>query len=162
MNRKRGFLGAGLSTVLLVFVMLCLIVFAVLSLATARADLQMSRKMADQTAQYYEAQSQAYAKVKAIDGVLTTQYNEEKEQFLEKLPDALREISDLTVSRSEDGQSVQCSFLQSVDDTQQIEVELTITVPKKEGDACYQITGWQVQQQKEWKADTGLPVMQRE
>lgn len=36
MNRKKGFLGAGLSTVLLVFVMLCLIVFAVLSLATAR------------------------------------------------------------------------------------------------------------------------------
>ena len=32
MSRKRGFTGAGLSTLLLVFVMLCLIVFSVLSL----------------------------------------------------------------------------------------------------------------------------------
>lgn len=88
MNRKKGFLGAGLSTVLLVFVMLCLIVFAVLSLTTARADLQMSRKMADRTQRYYEAQSRAFEKVKSIDGILVKQYNEEKDNFLEKVWDA--------------------------------------------------------------------------
>ena len=161
MNRKKGFLGAGLSTVLLVFVMLCLIVFAVLSLETARADLQMSRKMADRTQLYYEAQSRAYEKVKSIDGILVKQYNEEKDNFLENVWDALQ-MEDLIVTRAEDGQSIVCSFQESIDDTQQIEAELTIGAPQKDGDACYQITGWQVQQKNEWKADTGLPVMQRE
>ena len=161
MNRKKGFLGAGLSTVLLVFVMLCLIVFAVLSLATARADLQMSRKMADRTQLYYEAQSCAFEKIKSIDGILVKQYNEEKDHFLENVWDALQS-EDLTVTRSEDQQSIVCSFQEPIDDTQQISVELTIAVPSKDGDACYKITGWQVQQINEWKADTGLPVMQRE
>lgn len=161
MNRKKGFLGAGLSTVLLVFVMLCLIVFAVLSLTTARADLQMSRKMADRTQRYYEAQSRAFEKVKSIDGILVKQYNEEKDNFLEKVWDALQS-ENLTVIRSEDQQSIVCSFQEAIDDTQQIEAELTIAAPQKDGDACYQITGWQVKQKNEWKADTGLPVMQRE
>ena len=161
MNRKKGFLGAGLSTVLLVFVMLCLIVFAVLSLATARADLQMSRKMADRTQLYYEAQSRAFERVKEIDGILVKQYNEEKDHFPENVWEALQ-AENLTVTRSEDGQSIVCSFQESIDDTQQIEAELTIAVPQQEEDACYQITGWQVQQKNEWKADAGLPVMQQE
>lgn len=162
MNKKKGFLGAGLSTVLLVFVMLCLIVFAVLSLTTARADLQMSQKMAERTTAYYAAQSQAYEKVKKIDDILVKQYNEGKERFAENVRTALQKVSDLTVSQTDDGQNVVCSFLQPMDDTQQLEVELTIGVPSEEGEACYQITGWQVQPVEEWKADTGLPVMRRE
>lgn len=162
MNKKKGFLGAGLSTVLLVFVMLCLIVFAVLSLTTARADQQMSQKLAERTTAYYAAQSQAYEKVKKIDDILVKQYNEGKEQFAENVWTVLQEVSDLTVSQEDDGQSVVCSFLQPVDDTQQLEVELTIGLPSEEGEACYRITGWQVQPVEEWKADTGLPVMQRE
>lgn len=161
MNRKKRFLGAGLSTVLLVFVMLCLIVFAVLSLATARADLQMSRKMADRTQLYYEAQSRAFEKVKSIDGILVKQYNEEKDHFLENVWDVLQ-TENLAVNRSEDGKSIVCCFQETIDDIQQIKAELTIAVPRQDGDACYEITGWQVQQKNEWKADTGLPVMQRE
>ena len=161
MNRKKRFLGAGLSTVLLVFVMLCLIVFAVLSLATARADLQMSRKMADRTQLYYEAQSRAFEKVKSIDGILVKQYNEEKDHFPENVWDVLQ-TENLAVTRSEDGKSIVCSFQETIDDTQQIEAELTIVAPQQEGEACYQITGWQVQQKNEWKADMVLPVMQRE
>lgn len=161
MNRKKGFLGAGLSTVLLVFVMLCLIVFAVLSLATARADLQMSRKMADRTQLYYKAQSRAYEKVKSIDGILVKQYNKEKDHFLENVWGALQ-AENLTVTYAEDQQGIVCSFQETIDDTQQIEAELTIAAPQQEGEACYQITGWQVQQKNEWKADMILPVMQRE
>ena len=89
------------------------------------------------------------------------QYNEEKDNFLEKVWDALQS-ENLTVTRSEDQQSIVCSFQEAIDDTQQIEAELTIAAPQKDGDACYQITGWQVKQKNEWKADTGLPVMQRE
>ena len=75
MNRKSGFTGAGLSTLLLVFVMLCLIVFSVLSLSTARANLEMSQKVAYRTKGYYQAQGRASERLKAIDAVLARQYN---------------------------------------------------------------------------------------
>ena len=48
-------IGVGASSVLAVFVVLCLTTFAVLSLASARADLRLSQKAARQTALYYEA-----------------------------------------------------------------------------------------------------------
>lgn len=160
MSKKKGFPGTGLSTLLLVFVMLCLIVFAVLSLTTARSDLQMSQKIAERTQDYYAAQSKAYARIKTIDGILTSQYNEKKEKFTETVYQRLLQEEDVTVTRK--GEEVVCSFEQPIDDTQQIQVELTITAPEKEGEACYQITKWESVQIQEWNADTGLPVWKQE
>lgn len=163
MRKRKGFLGAGLSTVLLVFVMLCLIVFAVLSLSTARTDLQMSRKIADRMTAYYEAQSRAYARIKTIDGILTTQYNKNSESG-QKFADAvwmeLQQEKDLTLIRRED--EILCTFTQPIDDMQQIQVTLAIAAPVKENEPCYRITGWESTQREEWKADTGLPVLQKE
>lgn len=137
MNRKKGFQGAGLSTVLLIFVVLCLVIFAVLSLSTARADLQMSQKIAERTTAYYKAQSLAYKQVRAIDEELSEQYNGSQKEEIR-------------------------SFTQPIDENQQIKVELQIRKPEKEGDSFCRIIGWETQQTTEWKADTGLPVLRKE
>ena len=61
MNRQgsRFRLHAGTASILLVFVTLCLISFAVLSLVNANADLRLSKKIAERNTAYYEAVSEA-------------------------------------------------------------------------------------------------------
>ena len=61
MPASRSGLGVGGATILAVFVALCLTTFAVLSLLSARADLNLSRKAADAAAAYYAADSQGQA-----------------------------------------------------------------------------------------------------
>lgn len=162
MSRKRGFPGAGLSTVLLVFVMLCLIVFSVLSLSTAKADLEMSRKVADRTQDYYLAQSKASEQLKKIDAVLAKQYNENKENYLEVAKEVLQQESDLTVTEMEGGAGLLCVYTEPVNDTQQLRVELGIEVPEEEAGTYVQILGWETEQTGEWNADTGLAVLKKE
>ena len=45
----------GTSSILLIFMTLCLICFATLSLANANADYRLSKKLADHTSAYYQA-----------------------------------------------------------------------------------------------------------
>ena len=54
-------LHAGTASILLVFVTLCLISFAVLSLVNATADLRLSKKIAERNTAYYAAVSEAEA-----------------------------------------------------------------------------------------------------
>ena len=160
MNRKSGFTGAGLSTLLLVFVMLCLIVFSVLSLSTARADLEMSQKVADRTKGYYQAQGRASERLKAIDSVLARQYNEtdRKASYLQGAQTALQQ--DLTVTEMENGQGLLCVYTEPINETQQLRVELQITEPEKE-ESYVQILSWEAEQIEDWNGDTGLPVLQK-
>ena len=161
MSRKRGLPGAGLSTVLLVFVILCLIVFSVLSLSTAKADLEMSQKIADRTKEYYQAQSRAGERLKQIDAVLAKQYNEKKTSYLEAAQNELQQESDLTLTTAKNGQEVFCVYIEPINETQQLRVELQVAEPDRETGSCVQIIGWEAEQAGTWNADTSLPVLQK-
>lgn len=53
-KRKFGFVNIGTASLLVVFLTLCLVAFAMLSLSTAKSDYEFSRKLADRTTAYYE------------------------------------------------------------------------------------------------------------
>lgn len=54
-------LNIGLSSILVIIVILCLVCFAGLSVASANADYQLSHKLAQRTDAYYESVSMAYS-----------------------------------------------------------------------------------------------------
>lgn len=89
-KRRWNFLSAGLSSILLVIVILCLITFAVLSLASADSDYRLSEKAAENNTAYYEGYSAAQEKLKAVDEKLFRLYNESKdeEEYYSKVFDA--------------------------------------------------------------------------
>ena len=77
MKQKRNrlfFSNFGFSTILLSFVMICVVTFSALSLITANSDYKLSKKVADKNQSYYQAQEQAYAKINMIDQVLADSY----------------------------------------------------------------------------------------
>ena len=57
--KKRGGIHVGVSSLLLIFLVLALVSFAVLSLAGASSDLKLSRRYAERTLGYYNACMQA-------------------------------------------------------------------------------------------------------
>ncbi len=59
MNKKRSSAPVGASSLLTIFAVLCLVVFALLSLSTARAGEGLSRQSARSVADYYAAEAQA-------------------------------------------------------------------------------------------------------
>ena len=66
-----GFINMGTSLLLVVFVVLCLVVFAVLSISTAQADYNLSSNQAELTSQYYEACNAAEELLAVIDDAAT-------------------------------------------------------------------------------------------
>jgi len=72
MNRKKssaGF-GTGSTSILLIFVLLCLVIFASLSLVSANSDQKLSQKLAARTQAYYAACNEAERALAALDAAL--------------------------------------------------------------------------------------------
>ncbi|MGX8700863.1 hypothetical protein [Caproiciproducens sp.] len=71
MRRKGNFhLGVGASSILMIFVVLCLTTFGVLSYVTANADNRISTKNAETVENYYAAAAIAEQKLQKIDETL--------------------------------------------------------------------------------------------
>ncbi len=71
--KERTFSGGvniGGMTVLVIFTLLCLTIFSVLSLASAQADHRLSQKSLEQTAQYYAADGKAEERLRSVSETL--------------------------------------------------------------------------------------------
>lgn len=66
-KQKQQFSHFGFSTIITLFVMICLVTFAALSLLSANSDYKLSKKTADNTSSYYRADAQAREFIKALD-----------------------------------------------------------------------------------------------
>ena len=145
---SRPLLTTGTSTLLLIFVSLCLLTFAVLSFLSARADQNLSRKTAERTSAYYEACNQAEDRLGEADQTLEKIWQEtanEKAYF-----QAVRKtVEDLDF----DEESHMLSFSVPLTDTQVLTVTLKLRTPES-GSTFYTISGWKTVNTAEWTADT--------
>lgn len=160
MNKKKTtFFSAGISTILLVFILLCLITFAVLSLTTANTDYKLSRITAERTREYYGAQIEAAEKLKEIDGLLLEQYNNSRNQdeFEKNILQNMTGEPDFHTENTRDG--IRITFSQKIGEEKMLEAELAVCYPEKEGDSLYRIQRWQSVPDIRWEPETALPVM---
>lgn len=70
MNKEKKsvpFLNIGSSSLLVVFLVLCLVIFAVLTLTSAQSDYRFSERLADRRTAYYTACNQAEEQIAALD-----------------------------------------------------------------------------------------------
>jgi len=69
----KRFMGMGASSILMLFVVLCLTTFAILSLVSAQADLHMSEKARDAVQAYYQADAKMEKAISDMDAALAAQ-----------------------------------------------------------------------------------------
>ena len=129
MNKKKRFFGMniGSASMLLIFVILCMVSFAALTIISANADRRLSRRIADRTTAYYDACNSAQESLAGIDQVLSRQYSVSismEEYFL--------------------AAGHNKSYAIPISDTQTLLVEIEILYPEQADDTFYSITSWKV------------------
>lgn len=163
-KKQRSLSIPGISLLLLIFLTLCLITFSLLSLSGASADENLSRKAADRTISYYEADSRANEILARTDNYLAEYLKEAEEssdpeaRYLELIGELPEKDSGYTLEDSS------LSFSVPVTDDQILQVSLELAYPENPDDTLYTITSWKIVNTREWTPDTHLnlynPVIQ--
>ena len=153
-KRKYPTINIGSSSMLVVFIILCLVTFSVLSVASANNDRKYSEKIADRTTAYYEASNKAEELLSQIDDKLKQVYEQYNAGYLSQVPDVLTSIDGIDTSGFPS-----VSFSVPINDTQTLSVSLLIQIPEKEGDTFYTITSWKEISTEVWNGDEPMNLM---
>jgi hypothetical protein len=127
-NKNKAAFGAntGSSSILLIFVILCLVSFAVLSIVSANADKKLSSRVSERATAYYEACNQAEEVLSSIDAELIKAYaaaSDENEYF--------------------DMVGINRAYNIAINDSQNLYISLDINYPQDADEPFYTITAWQ-------------------
>ncbi len=139
-KEQRGFSNFGFSTILLSFVMICVVTFSALSLVTAHSDYKLSKKVAKRSVDYYSAEERAYDKLYAIQQLLIDSYTATADQagYYESVALALSTYGELTQSSD----SYTLSYEEPIADDQYLVVTLSILYPTAADQCFYSLTEW--------------------
>lgn len=129
-----SFTNIGLSSLMVVFLVLCLTTFALLTLSTARSDYSLSEKMADHRTDYYAACTKAEEVLDELD----KQLEQNRADFLTNetvtIKDTLVSIENEILSYDIPLENGQC-----------LAVRIQVT-DASAADTFYEILSWQVQE----------------
>lgn len=112
MREKYTFkVSTGITSILMIFVVLCITSFGVLSYSSANADLKLSKKNADNIEKYYKAYGNVMDKYSIIDEIIYNvrqenikgeeYYKELEKRFTEKLVSAVYDSEEKNITLSE-------------------------------------------------------------
>ena len=136
MNKKPLFsLNIGLSSTVLIFTVLCLISFGVLSLVSANADLRLSQKVLKRSTAYYDACNLAEEDISHFDAKLHKAYAQGATNQSEL-------ISNFCGKKGLNSYSQ--SFTYYISDIQSLHVKLSIKYPSPTDKQLYKIDEWKV------------------
>jgi hypothetical protein len=147
MKTKREFsINIGLPSIMLIFVVLCLVSFGVLSLVSANADRKLSQKVLDRQKDYYEASNEAQDMLASVDDALHTAYNSagSRDEYISLIAD------------------IPTVYTYDVGDIQTLRVVLSYLYPSTSDEPLYQIMEWKIVTDDDLDYDTSLQLIQIE
>ncbi len=113
MKGNSGFqIGTGVTSILMIFVILCLTTFGILSYTTAKADLALTNKNSDYVSLYYDAYSAVNEKIAALDELICETVNSANDtgDYVDKIENDIKMLSndaaDICCERVNDGKGV--------------------------------------------------------
>lgn len=154
-KHHHSFINIGVTSIVLIFVMLCLLTFAVLSLVSARADFNLSKKSADRTTEYYQAENEATDilcnVIQCLDRQLETS---DPENYLQNIQAELNGTDGISFPDSS-----HIVYQVPLGKEQLLSVSLHISYTAFEDGTHYQIDSWKAVSTHAWEPDTSLPVL---
>ena len=151
MKERKLTINIGIISFLVVFIILCLVTFALLSLSSAKANERSTQKSIEHNEIYYSLSSQGEQKLKEIDDQLYQIYQNtsSSEEYFQSMTSLTSLIEDSTLNDHI------FSFQLKKDDTL-LSVELEILYP---GDTFYRIQTWKVSPAGQWNMDQGIDLL---
>ena len=140
--KKKFSIGTGVPSILMIFVVLALTTFAVLSFTSARADYKLTEKNCKYIMNYYEADKEAQTIIAAVDAVIAENNRAKGNYDFEGAIQALDK--DITINTENDGRLL-LKYKVGINDNQELNVWLRVN-PKTSEDR-YTIAKYSVSQQ---------------
>ena len=163
-KQHSSFVNIGSSSLLIIFLVLCLVTFAILSISSASSDHSFSEKLAERKTQYYDASSQASYVLNEIDaklaGLAKVNGATSKAAYEEQVASALQDttIDGISIScEASDGQ-VLISYQIPVGGKQALDVKLHVT-DYTQNAAYYEIKSWRILSTENWEGDQSLNLI---
>lgn len=162
MNKKTyAGLNIGSSSILAIFVLLCLITFSTLSLVSANADYRLSLKMSNRLLTYYEANRTAENQLGEIDGILkeVRKKSPEPESYFSSLLEKDLFPADIHTSSGSAGELF-IDYSVPLNDSQILNVRLQAQYPDGVRQrSCYSVERWKLETTSEWTPDEKIKVL---
>lgn len=182
-KQQSSFVNIGSSSLLVIFLVLCLVTFAILSVSSAKSDYSFSERLAAHKKEYYDASARAERITGEIDDILVGLVQENGASNTSGTPDDTDtsagfstsayvdlvkntfdgiQINGTTLSCSIVDEEIYISYQVPAGEKQVLDVLLLVTDYTKE-DTYYQIAAWQIIPSENWEGDESLnlmPVMQ--
>nr|WP_320025561.1 hypothetical protein [uncultured Acetobacterium sp.] len=160
MNKKgQNILNIGTSSLLVIFIVLCLVTFATLSVVSAHADYKLSQTLDDRTKNYYLASNQAESTLNTIDNRLLFIYHNSSSEldYFNKCQEQLKQPGD-EFNYNPANRSI--SYTQVISSNLVLTVALNVIYPNSENNRFYKLTSWQESNTASWQPDNSLNLMQ--
>lgn len=156
MNKHSNF---GFSSILLAFVMICILTFSALALITANSDYQLSHKVESNNTAYYSAEKKAYLILSEIDEALAYIYQDslDENDYYKKIKDNIPKISQCSLTEDK-GQYI-VSYTIPIQTDQNLAVTLSLSYPANGQSGFYSILGWESIHESVYVEDQPLNLM---
>jgi Flp pilus assembly protein TadG len=151
MNRHSNF---GFPTILLSFVMICILTFSALALVTANSDYRLSQKTEANNTAYYDAEEEAYLTLAGIDSALAACYGSSTDEasYFALAAETLPELCGGSLSESADGCVL--TYTTAIRDSRYLRVVLVVCYPTGTDDHFYEIREWKSVQETTYVEDS--------
>lgn len=146
-KQSSSFVNIGSSSLLIIFLILCLATFAILSLSSAKSDYTSGQKLAQHKKAYYEASAKAETILAIIDQALAETDNTQESRIPTK-------VDGISIKR--DGKEV--SYEIPMSENQALHVTVCLYDPN-EHENYYKITAWQVISTNTWEGNQTIELM---
>ncbi len=145
---SRNKVSIGASSLILIFIVLCMATFGLLSLSSAQGDLKLARRNADAVKGYYEADNKGQKWLKDVDGVLMEEMGkgQDSAQCSLEIKDRLGDLYDRETGL--------ISTDIPMDRGRSLRIELVLMC----GEKRYEVKSWYVYNSEEYEIDTSMPV----
>lgn len=145
MNKKNDFtMNIGLPSIMLIFVVLCLVSFGILALVSANSDKKLSQKVLNRSIAYYDACNEAEEMLSEVDNQLIIAYENSKTS--DEYYNLISNIPD--------------TYIYKISDIQNLYVKLTFTYPNFSNEHFYKIDIWKVVTDDNLNYDTNLNLIE--
>lgn len=151
MERKNsGGMNIGTSSILVTFVLLCLVTFASLTYMSARSDYGLSEQTAARTAAYYDANRMAEIYMANIEGQLAKLADkcDGIEEYYDKIPETFSDNESVSIDASND--RVLINYSVAVTESQNLLVSLAAKYPSENDGMLITVEKWQTQTNSEY------------
>lgn len=149
-TKTKTSLGVGTASILMIFVLLTLVTFAVLSLSSAKADSRLSVKTVQHAKEYYEAENKAEIKIAKIDKVLNS--GDMGNSMVEQIKEITGVEPDMADGRIQ--------YEERINEKQFLNVVMIIKWDEISQTYSYKKEKWETVVDANWNADDELPVFQ--